>query len=88
MQMIPVKELKDTARVSKLCHETGEPVHVTKNGCPDMVIMSTETYESLAEAAETGKIVSLVQEGIDAVEHGECQDAFGAVAALRSKYGL
>lgn len=88
MQIVPVKDLKDTTRISRLCRESGEPVHVTKNGYPDMVIMSTETYEVLERAAKTGRIVSMVQEGIDAVERGECRDAAEAVASIRSLYGL
>lgn len=88
MQIVPVKDLKDTTRISRLCRESGEPVHVTKNGYPDMVIMSTETYEELERAAKTGRIVSMVQKGIDAVERGECRDAAEAVASIRSRYGL
>ena len=88
MQIVPVKDLKDTTRISRLCRESGEPVHVTKNGYPDMVILSTETYEGLERAAKTGRIVSMVQEGIDAVERGECRDAAEAVASIRSRYGL
>ena len=88
MQMVPVKELKDAARISRLCHESGEPVHVTKNGCADMVIMSTEVFEAMEAQSRLGRTVALVQEGIDAVGRGECRDAFEAVATLRSKYGL
>lgn len=88
MQMVPVKDLKDTARISRLCHETGEPVHVTKNGCADMVIMSAEAFEALEADARAGRTVALVQEGIDAVARGDCRDAFEAVASLRGKYGL
>ena len=32
MQIVPVKDLKDTTRISRLCRESGEPGHVTKNG--------------------------------------------------------
>ena len=88
MQTVPVKELNDTAKISRLCHETGEPVHVTKNGYPDMVILSAQAYDELEKAAQAGRIVALVQEGVDAVQRGECQDAFEAVASIRSKYGL
>ena len=88
MQMVPVKELKDAARISRLCHESAEPVHVTKNGYADMVIMSTEVFEALEAQSRLGRTVALVQEGIDAVERGECRDAFDAVASLRNKYGL
>ena len=88
MQMVPVKELKDTAKISKLCHESGEPIHVTKNGYPDMVVLSSEAFEELERAAQVGRVISLVQEGIEAIQNKECSNAFDAVANLRSKYGL
>ena len=88
MQMVPVKELKDTARISELCHGTREPIHVTKNGHPDMVIMSSEVFDSLERDAQAGRLVSLVQEGIDSIGRGESRDAFEAVASIRDKHGL
>lgn len=88
MRSIPVKELKDTGKISELAHKSHEPIHVTKNGRPDMVIMSAESFDELERDARTGRIVSLVQEGIDAVNDGKAQDAFQAVAQLRAKYGL
>ena len=45
--IIPIKDLKDTANVSELCHKENEPVYITKNGYGDMVIMSMEVFESL-----------------------------------------
>ena len=88
MLMVPVKELKDTAKMSRLCHETGGPIHVTKNGYPDMVLLSAEAFDELEKDAMRGRVISMLQEGIDAVERGECRDAFEAVASIRSKYGL
>ncbi len=44
-QIIPIKDLKDTAAVSELCHKMEEPVFVTKNGYGDMVLMSMELFE-------------------------------------------
>ena len=46
-QCIPIRDLKDTAAVSQLCHDTPYPITVTKNGYADMVIMSAETYNRL-----------------------------------------
>lgn len=45
MQIIPIRDLKNTAEISELCHRTNEPVFVTKNGYGDMVIMSMQAYE-------------------------------------------
>ena len=44
-QIVPIRDLKDTTSISNLCHESQEPVFVTKNGYGDMVIMSMEVYE-------------------------------------------
>lgn len=31
--------------VSRICHETKEPVYITKNGQKDLVVLSNEAYE-------------------------------------------
>ena len=38
--------------ISKICHETKEPVFITKNGYNDVVVLSNELYESLKETPE------------------------------------
>ena len=37
-QIIPIKDLKNTAEISELCHRSEEPVYITKNGYGDMAI--------------------------------------------------
>lgn len=32
--------------ISQICHETQEPVYITKNGTNDLVILSSEAYEN------------------------------------------
>jgi prevent-host-death family protein len=42
----PVSDLRNNfADISRIVHETGEPVFLTKNGYGDMVVMSIEAYE-------------------------------------------
>jgi len=41
----PIKDLRDTSKISELCHNYEEPVFITKNGYGDLVVMSMETYE-------------------------------------------
>ena len=31
--------------ISRICHETKEPVYITKNGQKDLVVLSNEAYE-------------------------------------------
>jgi len=38
---------QEISKISKLCHQSDEPVFDTKNGYGDMVIMSMETYLKL-----------------------------------------
>lgn len=47
MQRIrPVSDLRNKfADISKMVHESEEPVYLTKNGYGDMVVMSIEAYE-------------------------------------------
>ena len=35
------------SEISKICHETKEPIYITKNGTNDLVILSDEAYEEL-----------------------------------------
>lgn len=41
----PIRDLRDTNKISELCHESEEPIFITKNGYGDLVVMSIETYE-------------------------------------------
>lgn len=44
-KILPINELKNTAKISKTCKESNSPIIITKNGYSDMVIMSVELYE-------------------------------------------
>ncbi len=44
-KIIPIRDLKNTSVISQMCHESDEPIFVTKNGYGDMVIMSMKIYE-------------------------------------------
>lgn len=35
--------------LSKICHETNEPIYITKNGANDLVLLSNEAYEQYEE---------------------------------------
>ncbi|NOU98650.1 type II toxin-antitoxin system Phd/YefM family antitoxin [Paenibacillus planticolens] len=42
----PISDLRNNfAEISRVVHETSEPVFLTKNGYGDMVVMSIEAYE-------------------------------------------
>jgi len=42
----PVSDLRNKfAEISKIVHDTSEPIFLTKNGYGDMVVMSIDAYE-------------------------------------------
>lgn len=52
-KIIPIKDLRDTNKISELCKETNKPIFVTKNGYEDLVIMSDECFENLVFSKKT-----------------------------------
>ena len=42
----PISDLRNHAdEISSICHDSGEPVYITKNGREDLVVMSHAAYE-------------------------------------------
>ena len=83
--IIPIKELKDTANISNKCHETDEPIFITKNGYGDMVLMSLETYQKLTYNNDMYKDLEISRKQI---QDGQVKDAREALSDIRGKYGL
>jgi len=84
-QIIPIKDLKDTSTVSELCHNTNEPIFITKNGYGDMVIMSMEVFEENKKLWSMYRDIELSEEQI---KDGKTKDAKKALKSVRGKYGL
>jgi prevent-host-death family protein len=42
----PISDLRNKSHeISRICHDSGEPVYITKNGEDDLVVMSVAAYE-------------------------------------------
>ena len=80
--IIPIRDMRDTSKISEMCHATDEPIFVTKNGYGDMVIMSIATYESHMARL---KIHDKIMQGAQQAEEGKLIDGDSALASLRSK---
>ena len=49
-QIRPISDLRNNfTEISRIVHEAGEPVFLTKNGYGDMVVMSVEQYEAFRQ---------------------------------------
>ncbi len=84
-RIIPIRDLKDTAAISKLCNESQEPVYITKNGYGDMVIMSMKTYEEKLELLD---VYTKLEQAERQLEAGETVDPRASLQKLRAKYGI
>jgi len=54
--------------ISSFCHESREPVFITKNGQGDLAVMSIEVFEQLNGRLE---LYSLLDEGRNAIKAGK-----------------
>ena len=85
MQIVPMKDLKDTTRIESLCVENRAPVFVTKNGYGKLVVMDIEYFESLMNQVYEAK---LLHEGLADAENGRVKDGSAVLAAMETKYGF
>ncbi len=84
-KIIPIRELKNTATISKFVEDSNEPVFVTKNGYGSMVIMNMEVYEREFARNQTIELIN------DAIKEykltGESVNGTIFINELKSKYG-
>ena len=80
MQIVPMRDLKDTVQIEKKCQNG--PVFVTKNGYGKLVVMNMEYYESkIAKIAEA----DFVNEGIVDFANEKINDGKEVMKKLKDK---
>ena len=84
-KIIPIRDLRDTGKMSELCSASAEPIFITKNGYGDMVIMSMEVYERRMARMEMRE---KIMEGKAQADAGKLIDGPVALEELRAKHGL
>jgi PHD/YefM family antitoxin component YafN of YafNO toxin-antitoxin module len=85
LQIIPIRDLKNTSEISDRCHAAQEPIFITKKGYGDMVIMSLETYEKKLRMLDVYSKLTVAEEQ---VKTGKVLSAQASMKGLREKYGL
>ncbi|NLT13415.1 MAG: type II toxin-antitoxin system Phd/YefM family antitoxin [Clostridiales bacterium] len=68
--------------ISTFCHESREPVFITKNGQGDLAVMSIETYETLNGKLE---LYRLLDEGMADVKADRTQPLADAMREVRQE---
>jgi len=85
IEIRPIKDLRDTTEISKLCQESKEPIYITKNGYGHLVVMSMETYKDKLAKAD---LYEKLAEAENQIKNGEkLLDAEAVFDSLRNRYG-
>ena len=85
MQIVPMRDLKDTVKIENLCTQTKAPVFVTKNGYGKLVVMDMECFERLFNQAYEAK---LVNDGLADLDAGKVIDGNIVKEELKKRYGF
>ena len=84
-RIIPIRDLRDTGKISEMCNASREPIYITKNGYGDMVIMSMALFEErLAQLEIREKILA----GKAQADSGELLDGPDAMSTIGKRYGI
>ena len=81
----PIKDLRNTNEISRVCHESNEPVYITKNGYGHLVVMSMETYKEKLGKADLYE--KLAEAEIELNNKDELLDAEMVFEKLKKRYG-
>ena len=85
MEIVPIRDLKNTVKIETLCATSKGPVFITKNGYGKLVVMDIGYYEDLMnkiyEAAE-------INRGLKDLEMGNVSKGEDFIEELKLKYGL
>lgn len=85
MQIIPMRDLKNTVEVERRCAEENGPVYVTKNGYGRLVVMDIEYYERTMQKMYEAKAI---MEGLEDVKAERTVDGEKVLSDIRRKYGI
>jgi len=85
MKIIPIRDLKNTTNVERLCAEENGPVFVTKNGYGRLVVMDIEYYErTMRKKDEAAAVIK----GMDDVKAGRTVDGDTAIRKIRNRHAV
>lgn len=82
--IMPIKDLLNTAEISDIAHKEREPIFITKNGYSDLVVMSSELYDSFVRENRIDQEIYEAEK--EFAETGESMDAGDVFEELEKKY--
>ena len=85
-KIIPIRDLKNTSKISRMCHESDEPIFITKNGYGDMVIMSMKMYEEKMFMLDD--VYRKLNAAEEQLREGKVLDGAASLQSIREKYNV
>ena len=83
MQIVPMRDLKNTVEIEKKA--AIEPVFVTKNGYGRLVVMDIDYYQKTMEKIDEAALVTL---GLKDYEEKRVIDGKSSIKKLREKHSV
>ena len=84
-KIIPIRDLRDTGKLSEMCGASTEPIFITKNGYGDMVLMSMRAFERMKYE---DYLVQKVEEAERDIAEGRYTDDPSFFDEIMEKYDL
>jgi prevent-host-death family protein len=67
----PISDLRNKANeISRICHQSGEPVFITKNGEGDLVVLSVAAWERQQARLELYELLDEAERDVAAGDRG------------------
>ena len=85
MQIVPMRDLKDTVKIEALCSKENGPVFVTKNGYGRLVVMDIDFFERTIKKLYEATALA---EGLNEAQTGNTRSGDDVLREMRLKYGL
>jgi PHD/YefM family antitoxin component YafN of YafNO toxin-antitoxin module len=84
-KIIPIRDLKNTSKISRMCHESDDPIFVTKNGYGDIVIMSMKVYKEKMFMSDIYHKLNAAEEQL---AEGKVLDGDESLKKIRDKFNV
>lgn len=85
MQIIPMRDLKNTVEVERRCAEENGPVFVTKNGYGRLVVMDIDYYEKTMRKMDEA---TTILDGLKDIKSGNTVEGDTTISNIRRKYDI
>lgn len=85
MQIVPIRDLKDTVKIEEMCIKTQEPIFVTKNGYGRLVVMDINFFEKLINDAYEAIEIS---KGLEDIKKSKTIKGEKVFKSIEKKYGF